>query len=789
MIDKNLISPEERALAEMLETSAQHVDASPSFKTELEKKLMNAHKPKTGFGLFSIKRIASTVGWTIGLAVMALIFIWAIRTIAPQPQPATGNTPSAGDTPFPDGETAVPKPQATPEGKTYKTSIGEFVMAADFPEGAPQAALYQLDTAQENADSQVETIRDLAAKIGINGGLYQMQERYGGPGYIFTDGKQRIEVTGYAPHYFSYYTDYTTYPLIVNQGNVLSAEEMIAKAEEFLTARGLLDFPYQVNLPNNDAYSRMVNFLPRLNDLPESYTFESFTTLQVSFDQNGEVVMVSTNTQPWQSIGSYPLISAQKAWDKFITNELNGLGVEMQSGGSMPPPDASTFKLWQRDIPLDQPTSIIGTVPSSEAVDGGTPLLIMDNIFLTGNLEGLTNLEDTVQLDGRFIMDGDVRKFQVNSWKSADPMPTLDGTLEQTDGQSWLVTTDGKRLQTEDLPEDIQFGERTSVYGIVSDDKLDWRTINQGEGFGGGGGGGGGAGLARLNLSGTPMPTATPWPVSTPVDYAPMVGTRFEGEQGNVDIWNLQKDDGSTYFVYKLNKDTEEGFLNSFWQITLEGPATAGLEAYYRMPVKIWGTITGINPQGIATVQLERYEALYPDEKVQIWFGQETKAQVEGVDVLLFTTEDGTSYVRNESIEYGMAEPTVIEEGLVFYIAGWSLPGQTFGGYPVLNVMSMGAVPPDYDFDSIISDVLILPVMKESDVNLSGEAPTGIVTRVELVYLGEDQLLAEVEEGRTLYAQPFWRFSGYYSENSYFDIIVQALPDEYLQPVPLQDMQ
>jgi hypothetical protein len=758
MIDKNLISPEEQ----MLKAAAQQVDASPSFKNELEKKLMNAHKPKAG--------------WTVGIAVMALLFIWVIRAMAPQPQPA------AGGTPFPASETATPEPRVTPEGKTYKTSIGEFVMAADFPESAPQAALYQLNPAQENADYQVETIRALAVKLGIDGSLYQMQERYGGPGYIFTDGKQRIEVTGYAPHYFSYYTDYTTYPLIVNQGNVLSSEEMSAKAEEFLTARELLDFPFQVNL-YSDPQSRMVNFVPRLNDLPESYTFENLTTLQVSFDRNGEVVMVSMNIQPWQPTGSYPLISAQQAWDKFVTNELNGLGVEMQSGGSMPPPDASTFKLWQRDIPLDQSISIIGTVTSSVAVDGNAPLLIMDNISLTGNLEGLTNLEETVQLDGRFIMDGNVKKFQVDSWKPASPMPTLDGTIEQAEGQSWLVTSDGQRLQMENLPEDIRVGERTSVYGIVSGDKLDWRTINQGEGFGGGGGGG--SGLAKLNLSGTPMPTATPWPVSTPVDYAPMIGTRFEGEQGNVDILNLQADDGSTYFVYKLNKDAEEGFFNSFWQVTLEGPATKGLEAYYRMPVKIWGTITSVNPQGIATVQLERYEALYPDEKVRIWFGQETKAQVEGKNVLLFTADDGTVYVRKDSTEYEI-EPVAAEEGLVFYIVGWSIPDQTLGGYPVLNVMSLGSVPPDYDFDFVLSESLIPPVMKESDMNLSGETPTGIINRVELVYLGEDQLLAEVEEGRTLYAQPFWRFSGYYSENSYFDIIVQALPDEYLQPIPLQ---
>ena len=217
-----------------------------------------------------------------------------------------------------------------------------------------------------------------------------MSERYGGPGYILTDGKQRIEVASYGPRQFTYYTDYTAYPLIVNQGNALSPEEMIAKAEEFLKARGLLEFPYQVNLPNNDVNSRTVKFVPRLTDLPESYTFENLTTLHVFFDQNGEVATVNVNIQPSQAVGNFPLISAQQAWDKF-TNGLNGLGVEMQSGGYTPAPSASTFKLWKRDIPLDQPTNIIGMVDSSDAVDGDAPLLIVDNISLTGKLEGLTN--------------------------------------------------------------------------------------------------------------------------------------------------------------------------------------------------------------------------------------------------------------------------------------------------------------------------------------------------------------------------------------------------------------
>lgn len=772
MNDKTPVSREEQ----LLKSAAQRVKPNPSFTHELENKLMNAHKPaKPGF--FSFGKIASTAGWALGSTVLALAFIWIISSMAPKPQPATHSTPR------PVEETTLPRPQSTPEGKSYDTSIGQFIMTVDFPESVSQAALYQLEPVQE-ASANMDTIRSLAATIGMNGSLYRLQDHNGGTGYILTDGRQRLEVRDSSPHFFTYYTDYTRFPLIANQGIALSPEEMVSKAEEFLTAHGLLDFPYQVQPPSN-SQNRTVTFVPRLDNLSDGYVFKNLTNLQVSFDKYGEIATVNISIQPWQSIGSYPLISAQQAWDKFLANELNGLGVEMQSGGSTPPPPDSTFRIWQRDIPLDQQVDIIGMVESFESVDGGAPLLIMENIMLSGKLDGLVDLQETARLSGRFIMDGDVKKFEVESWQPAEPMPTLEGTLEQENGQSWLVTTDGQRLQMEDLPEDIQVGERTIVYGIVSGDKMDWRTIHQGEGFGGGGGGGGGAGLARINLSGTPMPTATPWPVSTPVDYSPMIGTRFEGEQGDVDIWNLQKDDGSTYFVYKLNTNTETGFFNSFWQVTLEGSATEGLEAYYRMPVKIWGTITSVNQQGIATVQLDRYEALYPGEKAQVWFGQETKVQVEGKDVLLFTADDGTVYVRNDSLQYEI-EPVAAEEGLVFYIVGWSQPDQTFGGYPLLNVMSLGSVPPDYDFDFVLSEILTPPAMNESDINLSGETSTGIINRIELVYLGEDQLLALAEDERTFYAQPFWRFSGYFSENSYFDIIIQALPDEYLQPVPLQ---
>ena len=80
---KNPMSREEQ----LLKSTAQQVNPSPSFTNELEKKLMNAHKPRKAWFLF-VGKIASAAGWTLGLAALSLTFIWVIRSIAPQPQPS-----------------------------------------------------------------------------------------------------------------------------------------------------------------------------------------------------------------------------------------------------------------------------------------------------------------------------------------------------------------------------------------------------------------------------------------------------------------------------------------------------------------------------------------------------------------------------------------------------------------------------------------------------------------------------------------------------------------------------
>jgi hypothetical protein len=153
-----------------------------------------------------------------------------------------------------------------------------------------------------------------------------------------------------------------------------------------------------------------------------------------------------------------------------------------------------------------------------------------------------------------------------------------------------------------------------------------------------------------------------------------MVGTASKAKKERV--YRISRQMTGRPLVVQTEQNSEEGSsTHSGRSISKARPE--GLDAYYHLPVKIWGTITSVNSQGVATVQLDRYEPLYSDEKAQILFGEEKVTQVEGVDVLLFTADDGTSYVRNDSLQYGVLDLWHRREAVNTSLR---LMHQTFGG-------------------------------------------------------------------------------------------------------------
>ncbi len=66
---------------------------------------------------------------------------------------------------------------------------------------------------------------------------------------------------------------------------------------------------------------------------------------------------------------------------------------------------------------------------------------------------------------------------------------------------------------------------------------------------------------------------------------------------------------------------------------------------------------------------------------------------------------------------------------------------------------------------------------------MPGENQRAVVEQIELVYYTLDPQDIEAGEDDTAsYVQPVWRFSGHYEDGTFFQILVQALVETYLQP-------
>jgi hypothetical protein len=61
-------------------------------------------------------------------------------------------------------------------------------------------------------------------------------------------------------------------------------------------------------------------------------------------------------------------------------------------------------------------------------------------------------------------------------------------------------------------------------------------------------------------------------------------------------------------------------------------------------------------------------------------------------------------------------------------------------------------------------------------------SPTATIEKVELVYFVSDPRYLTDSNAGYPYLQPAWRFYGHYSNGDEFEVLIQALQDQYLLP-------
>ena len=838
----NKTDPKENEISEKLRAVAEQTHATPYFVSELEEQLRSRHRPKAA-SLLTFRDLAPTLGWVALVLAMGMLLIWSIRTLVPSPQPAADETPThRAETVTPTPESA-PEKDATPALETfgYDWRQSKLYLSVPLPQSPAEAKLYVL---KDEQPASIETAQALANQLGFQGEVYEVP---GGPGntiaYLVTDGKQRLMVQ--SDLHFDYYADYSKFGFMSGDENI-TLEQAATVIDAFLKSHGF-DFQYQVE----DAQQTPGTFfvLPLSPDgLAIWHDHNIPARLEFTIDENQQVIRVSSYQVSYEdSGGMFGIRSAEEAFQQVLDQSTmihNGVLETMRSAGG----DNASF--WSRIYPDNQTITIFGQPTYyPAAIQGTSPFVSIGQWVVTGNVNGLENVDRAtyVEATGQFITESGIRKFSVDSWQvTGAPEVYLSGSLRREDDQIILTADDGNNGQyvIKDAPADLPLNtsptdEYLAINGFMVAGQLDWQSIQYyPAGSGGGGGGGSGTGFYKLNLSGTPVPFPSP---TAQADFQsgtgnytvkegdtlgmiaqefgvtvdelmqandltdPMIyigqklvipgipsGQSLVGQhiqvRGIFIVTTYRKEDGAQRTEYGLNLKPHE---TPFFMATLEGADLQNLQAYHNRPIDIWGTIKRLDQNGNAVIKVERYEIPFPDLQFQILRGKQRLTDVDGQQVALFTTTDGTTYA--QLMTTGAPDSTILGgEGSDVLIEALLIPEETFGSYPALRLFSgaMANNPKDNQPIEMTITANQPNVVEETPGMENYTPPSATIEKVELVYyVPNPSMSGNSNPDLTVqYIQPAWRFYGHYSNGDEFEFLVQALKQEFLLPelVPYQ---
>ena len=501
----NQMDRDNEPIAQKLNQIAEQTHANPQFAAELEERLRNAHRPQNGW-LTAFSQVSPTLRWVALMVLLALVLSWSIKNLVPAPQPAVNATPTIilsnteTTTPEPINLTATPVKQ---EGG-YDFRGAKLYLEQPLPASPDKAHIYLL---KSDKPASREQARALANRFGILGEAYTTPDYiFSTTDYVFSDGKQMLQV--YSGRFFTYTADIAKSRM--NPYGFQFSDQAETTIQEFLKARGF-DFSFSLSEGNFPGEYILKPFAP--DSIPMQY--ESFTqpVMRVGLDENGQVLSVDAVLMDYEAapVGEYGIINAQEAFQILLNDNILASKMEFFSSANRNPQE------WYRSYTDNPPVTIYGYLSSYPAADPGKPALVLINgVPVTGNIGGLESLDNYtfVKATGRFVVENEVRKFNVEAWDRKIQETSVQGILSRQ-GDQIVITSDdgtGKQYPLIDPPADVPLDTKVpdtqlTVSGVIVDGKLDWTYIQYFDEFSSSGGGGGnGIGFYKLNLDGPPVP-------------------------------------------------------------------------------------------------------------------------------------------------------------------------------------------------------------------------------------------------------------------------------------------
>lgn len=429
-------------------------------------------------------------------------------TIEPTPQPADSPTALAI------GPTATQAPTAAPTSTVAEAEsqlalaalarwgaggVGggggpvagerEYALAATLPTGPDEMDVY---TYAQTPPLTAAYALEIAERLGVQGEVYASlgaaaAPRGGEEGlrmYLVVDGPREVLVE---PGGIAHYIDRSR--ATVSDGYWLQPEgvpplvDAIRRAESFLQPGGVLDAPYQVAASGN-----LLDFHQLIGG--EWAVTEPIVRSYVGTD--GEVSQVDYRLLAYDRVATYPVISAQAAWEILAADPADERVwenpyriAEMPAWGEWrhenPP-------LWLRSYVAGDQAHRFGIPRTWFAVEiGGAPFVAMGNLVLSGDVQALADyvLQQYVAEQWAYVhvwgvieSTGEVQALRLEGWEPAEEA-YWSGTVRRQDGLGLLDTDDGRTVALPDLPSALGEGMRISASGGQVGERLEWHAIQE----------------------------------------------------------------------------------------------------------------------------------------------------------------------------------------------------------------------------------------------------------------------------------------------------------------------
>lgn len=711
-----------------------------------------------------------------GLQILALIFpttgCWEVTAhVGDSSLTFITEVVYGGATPQPDTEPERVSTPVVSEDNVYPWRGTTLQLNAELPQMPAEMTLYQT---MVDAPATAEFARTLAQRFDMNGDIYLVSGVVPGTThYLVVDGNRQLLVQ--SQNFFHYVPNQSAY---VTNPTFTKNEDAEAVIAEFMQTYG---FSTNYVVEYSDLLTGYYALPQDMNGYTLHLGYLAGSGLLFRFSDRG-LMGVESSMVGYQEVGSGSIISAEEAWQKIL-NPVDGMGMQE----SMFMTSDKVIRSWARQYPLNEPITFFGWLSSTgKSVDGAPPLVTLDALPVSGNVSDIPeNLPNTfVEATGQFTEDSGVRKFVLDSWKVYDGYGEgIQGTITQEGASVYITVIDGPKLLLPDFPTDLALPtDEMYLTGVTRGDVFEWKSMDN-RPFSGGGGGGGG-GFYKLNLSGTPIPFPTPEATPMPQFAATVEPQSIEALNGIVAVTLYEQSDGSQRVEYVFMSNEQ---VTDYPYMLLEGQGLEELKNFNNLPVVIWGSMDRIDESGVPVATVERFEIPYPDLEFQVWKGKTRLIAGNGQNYLTFITEDGQSY----ALMYPGGLPTDdigMPEDTLLYIEGLTIPNDTFEGYPVIRLFGTGlVVDPITGEESEYTIFANEPRVIPDNAFAPNTTVSATIDRVDLVYYTRDPRFPSAEQlEETQYVQPVWRFVGHYDDGNAFEILVQALKQEFLSPEPEQ---